>query len=138
METEKDLIKREIQKLTLVLNRLIEKISEMNSVNAKSSISEVNEILQTAFDLTLDKIVGMETSELIKHISPLQESHTEKIVELIIKILLKTTSLNLEIAYKKTELAQKGIIIIDFLNDRTKTFSMKRMHMKNSLLQNYN
>jgi hypothetical protein len=53
MEVEKDLILREIQKLTLILTSLINKIGGLNSNNAKSGIEETNEVLKSEFDLTL-------------------------------------------------------------------------------------
>ncbi|WP_339895167.1 hypothetical protein [uncultured Algibacter sp.] len=135
MEVEKDLIKREIQKLNLLLNSLIDKISGINSNNAKSGIGEINKDLKNKFDLSLDKITQMENSELIKHISELHESHAEKIVELLYEIVMKTESLDFGENYEKRKIAQKAITIIDFLNQKSETFSMKRINMKNVLQQ---
>jgi hypothetical protein len=52
MEVEKDFIKREIQKLLLLLNSLIGKISGINSNNAGSEIGDINEALKNEFDLS--------------------------------------------------------------------------------------
>ena len=135
MDIEKDFIKREIQKLNLLLISLIEKISGINSSNANSGIGEINEVLENQFDLSLDKITKIDTSDLIKHISELHESHTEKIAELIYDIVVKIESLDLKENYETSKFAEKGIIIIDFLNEKSKTFSTKRMNMKNALQQ---
>ena len=78
----------------------------------------------------------METLEFIRHISELHESHTEKIAELIYEITIKIESIDFSKKYKKCKIAKKGIIIIDFLNDKSKTFSIRRMHMKKAL-QNF-
>jgi hypothetical protein len=51
MEIENGLIKREIQKIILLLNSLIEKISGINSNNTKSKIGDINEVLKNKFDL---------------------------------------------------------------------------------------
>ncbi|MFI1770147.1 hypothetical protein [Thalassobellus citreus] len=133
MEVEKDLIKREIQKLTLTINSLIEKICGLNSNNSKSGIKKISEALKSELDLSLDRIIEMEASELIKHISNLHESHTEKIAELIYEIIIKSETVDFGKKYEKNKFIEKGIIIIDFLNEKSKTFSMKRMNMKNAL-----
>ncbi|TNJ40919.1 hypothetical protein KFZ70_00560 [Tamlana fucoidanivorans] len=135
MEVEKDLIKREIQKLTLLLNSLIEKISGLNSNSSKSGIEEVNETLKSQFDLSLDRISEIETSELINRIAEFHESHTEKIAELIYEVVMQIESTDFGQHCEKSKLAKKGIIIIDFLNEQSNTFSMKRMNIKNALQQ---
>ena len=35
--------------------------------------------------------------------------------------------------YDQKKIAQKTILIVDFLNEKSKTFSMKRMNIKNAL-----
>ena len=135
MEVEKDFIKREIQKLLLLLNSLIGKISGINSNNAESEIGDINEALKNEFDLSLVRITKMENSELIEHISKLHESHAEKILKLIYEIILKTESVNFGKDFEKTEIIQKGIMIIDYINEKTKIFSIERMNMRNYLKQ---
>jgi hypothetical protein len=135
MEVEKDFIKREIQKLLLLLNSLIGKISGINLNNAESEIGDINEALKNEFDLSLVRIAKMKNSELIEHISKLHESHIEKILELIYEIILKTESVNFGEDFEKTKIIQKGIIIIEHINEKSKTFSIERMNMKNFLKQ---
>ncbi|AUS05226.1 hypothetical protein [Pseudotamlana carrageenivorans] len=135
MEVEKDLIKREIQRLTLMLSGLVEKISGLNPNSAKGGIDEVNNALKSQFDLSLEDITEMSASDVIKNISNLHESHIEKIAELIHEIILKIESSDVDLKFEKTKIAEKGIIIIDFLNENSNTFSMKRMHIKTALQQ---
>jgi hypothetical protein len=131
MEVEKDFIKREIQRLTLLLGVLIEKISGLSSNNVKSGIDEINKALKTEFDLTLLKITEMDNSKLSKHITELHESHIEKLAELMHEIVLKIELSDSN--YNKKEIALKGILLIDFLNEKSKTFSIKRSNIKNTL-----
>ena len=135
MEIEKDFIKREIKKLILLLNSLIGKISGINSNNAGSEIGNINEALKNEFDLSLVRLAKMENSEFIERISELHESNAEKILELIYEIVLKTELVDFGEDFEKTEIIQKGIIMIDFINEKSKTFSIKRMNMKSSLNQ---
>jgi hypothetical protein len=131
MEVEKDFIKREIQRLTLLLSALIEKISGLSSKNTKSGIEEVNKALKNEFDLTLLKITKMNNSNLLKHITELHESHIEKLAELMHEIVLKIELSDSN--YNKREIALKGILLINFLNEKSKTFSLKRRNIKNTL-----
>jgi len=112
MEVEKDLILREIQKLSLFLTSLIEKIGGLNSNNAISGIEEINVALKSEFDLTLRDLTQMKNFELVKQVEKLYDSHTEKLAELMFEIVMKT------------ELP---------LNEKSNTFSMKRMNIKNAL-----
>ena len=90
MEVEKDFIKREIQRLTLLLKSLIEKVSGLNSNSGKSGIEDINEALKSEFDLTLRDLTQMENSELLKQIEKLHHSHTEKLAELMYEIVIRT------------------------------------------------
>ncbi len=132
MKIEKDFIIREFQRLTLLLTSLIMKISGLNSNNAKNGIEQTNEALKGEFDLTLQKITQMENSDLLKHIKGLHESHVEKLAELMYELIIKP---DIEEYYEKKKLAQKAILLIDFLNEKSKTFSMKRVKIKNALQQ---
>ena len=75
----------------------------------------------------------MENTEFLKRIKELHESHTEKLLELIYEIVTKTELSDLNEDYDKKKISQKGIVIIDFLNKETNTFSMNRMNIKNAL-----
>jgi len=133
MEVEKDLILREIQKLSLFLTSLIEKIGGLNSNNAISGIEEINVALKSEFDLTLRDLTQMENFELVKQVEKLYDSHTEKLAELMFEIVMKTELPDLSEDYDKMKIAQKAILLIDFLNEKSNTFSMKRMNIKNAL-----
>lgn len=138
MKVEKDFIEREIQKLNLLLTTLIEKISGLNSNNAKSGIAEVNETLKSEFDLTLQDLTQMENSELVKQVEKLHESHTDKLIELMYQIVIKAELPVSNEDYDKRKIALKTILLIDFLNEKSNTFSMKRMNIKNVLHNLYN
>ena len=87
MEVEKDFIKREINKLNLLLASLIEKISGLNSNNAVIGIEETDKALKSEFDLTLGEMEEMENSDLLNRMDKLHESHIEKLVELMYEVV---------------------------------------------------
>lgn len=56
-----------------------------------------------------------------------------RIAEFICDLVVKINSLDVKEAYRTNKIAEQGIIIIDFLNEKSKTFSMKRMNLKKAL-----
>lgn len=135
MGIEKDFIQREIQKLVLLLNDLIIKASGLNANNIKNDILVINEALENEFDLSLKKLSQIKSTEFISVIKNLHESHIEKLAELIYTFNIKVKPIKLEENYNKKEIAKKGVVLIDYLNENSKIFSLQRMNMKKSLQQ---
>ena len=127
MQQEKDFIQREIQRLTLLLNKLIGKALGLDIDGFDQGIQNIESDLKSEFDLSLREILEMENSELIAHIRELDEQHLEKIAELISILVKKPKTEN------RNQLAKKGIVLLDFLDSHSKTFSLKRMELKNTL-----
>lgn len=127
MQQEKDFIQREIQRLTLLLNKLIGKALGLDIDGFDQGIQNIESDLKSEFDLSLREILEMENSELIAHIRELDEQHLEKIAELI-SILIKNPKTE-----NRNQLAKKGIVLLYFLDSHSKTFSLKRMELKNTL-----
>ncbi|MGY0408433.1 MAG: hypothetical protein ACWIPJ_08785 [Polaribacter sp.] len=133
MGFEKDLIKREINKLMLALTALIEKASGLNANNAVDGIEETTTFLKANFNLNILEIIELENTNLQQHISKLHPSHIEKLAELLYEIVKKWDVFSLETNYNKKKLAEKTVLLINYLDANSKTFSMKRMHIKNEL-----
>lgn len=133
MAVERDFIKREIEKLVLVLTSLIDKMSRLKSGNTQNSIEEVNQTLKSAFDLTLEDFNEMESQDFLKKITNLHESHIEKLIELLYTIVLSTELTEVNRNYNKAMLSEKAVLLIDFLHENSTTFSVERMTIKNEL-----
>jgi len=129
MQQEKDYILREIQRLTLLLTKLIGKALRLNPNEFEQETQNIESDLKTEFDLTLREISKMEDSVLLERIHKLNEEHLEKLAELICVLLN-----NKQTEYEN-RLAQKGIVILNFLDSKSKTFSFKRIELKNTLQQ---
>jgi len=133
MAVERYFIKREIEKLVLVLTSLIDKMSRLKSGNTQNSMEEVNQTLKSAFDVTLEDFNEMESQDFLKKIGNLHESHIEKLIELLYTIVLSAKLTEVNRSYDKTMFSEKAILLIDFLNETSATFSVERMTMKNEL-----
>tara|TARA_Y100000815_G_C13282991_1_gene477683 strand:+ start:604 stop:999 length:396 start_codon:yes stop_codon:yes gene_type:complete len=129
MQEEKDYFQREIQRLAFLLKELIGKALRLRSNNFEQGIQNIESDLKNEFDLTLRELSEMKNSELTKKISGLNELHLEKLAGLITVV-----SGNSQNVFGK-RIAKKGILILEYLDNHTKTFSMKRMELKNTLQQ---
>ena len=135
METEKDFIKREIEKLNLVLIGLINKIIGSSSINIESDIQDTDQTLKDQFGFTLSEITEMNNSDLITRLRKFHSTNLEKLLHLIYEIIQKAELDNSNQIYNKRKLAQKAILISEFLDENSTTFSIERFYIKNALKQ---
>ncbi|WP_010521148.1 hypothetical protein [Aquimarina agarivorans] len=127
MQEEKDFIKREIQKLTLVFQKLIGLIVKIEPKNLENELTTIESDLKRTINLTLKEISEMSEVEFIEKIKFFDEQNLEQLLELIHVIITKSHK-NL-----KLNLAKKGIVIADYLDKNSKTFSLKRHDFKKAL-----
>jgi len=97
MQQEKDYILREIQRLTLLLTKLIGKALGLNPNEFEQETQNIESDLKTEFDLTLREISKMEDSVLLERIHKLNEEHLEKLAELISVLLNNKRIFNISI-----------------------------------------
>lgn len=133
MAVERDFIKREIEKLVLVLTSLIDKMSRLKSGNTQNSMEEVNQTLKSAFDLTLEDFNEMDSQDFLEKIRNLHESHIEKLIELLYTMVQSAELTEVNRNYNKAMLSEKAVLLIDFLHANSTTFSVERMTIKNEL-----
>jgi len=133
MEQRNDLILREIEKLGLLLKKLIKNIHNVDSKEIETEINQTNEVLTSEFDLPLSSIIKLNNDELLEKISNLHESHIEKLAELLHEVIKKMNQENKDYGLNRKELTKKAILLIDYIDSNSTTFSIDRMHLKNSL-----
>jgi len=133
MENSKDFIEREIQKLTLMLIKLISQVSGANLNDFEIGIKETNDVLKSEFDLTIGEISNMTDFTLIEKIGVLHETHIEKLVELLYEIIKKNDLIEAEKVYDGNKLIEKALLLIEYIDMNSNTFSLKRSNLKNVL-----
>lgn len=132
MQQEKDFIEREIKKLVLFLTKLIGRVELLSSKKVEKELSELDISLKNKFNFTLLEIIEMENFSFTACISKLHESHIEKLAELIYVVVKKTKNSKV---YNTKELATKGVLALEHLNEKSTTFSISRMQLKKNLQQ---
>lgn len=133
MQQSKDYLEREIEKLSLMLVSLIEKVTGLNANTASDELDEIDTTLQGELDLNLGKIGEMESEEFLDHISTLHEAHLNYLAELLYRLILKTDLPKLNQKLDTPKIAKKAILLINILDQKSKTFSMERLQMKDHL-----
>ena len=109
MKQEEDFILREIQKITELITKLLGRVSNQNMV-------EVDRTLKSQFDFSISDIIKLNNIDLQIKIQNLHNDHIEKLAHLIYKMVLNVDDLN------KNELANKAILMIDLVDEKSKTF----------------
>ena len=135
MINSKDFLEREIEKLNLMILKLISLISKSNPNDFENDIKETDEFLKINFDLTIGEISTMSNSNFIEKIRDLHESHTDKLVELLFEIIQKMDSIETEQGFNKHPLIEKSLLLIEYIDNNSTTFSVSRLNIKNTLQQ---
>jgi len=132
---EKDTLLREIQRLTLLLKALISKVVDIDPNDIDIAEEETNAVLKNTFDLSLKTISMMSSDDFKSVIKDLNQEHVERLTELVFEVLKKAKQTNKTTDFNTIELVKKNILLINFLDENSDTFSMERMAMKNVLQQ---
>ncbi|WP_159019985.1 hypothetical protein [Algibacter sp. L3A6] len=135
MINEKDTLLREIQRLTLLLKTLISKVVDIEPNDIDVAVEETDTVLESTFDLSLNAISIMSNDDFKSVIKDLNEEHVERLTELIFEVLKKAKQTDKTTGFNTIELIKKNILLINFLDENSDTFSMERMAMKNVLQQ---
>jgi len=133
MEIERDFIKREIQKINLILIGLLAKVTGANANHSNIGIDDLNETFKEMFDLSLTEFIEKEESELEKKLTTINHSHLDKIIDLLFEIIQRKEVDGFELGVESTKISKRTIFLINYLDRTTKTFSIKRMDIKNWL-----
>ena len=133
MQQSKDYFEREeLEKLIVLLENLIEKITSLSYPLAQTDIDEINKTLKQKFDISMSQICEMNSEDLTQRFKKLDHTLAEQLTKLLYQLIIKT---NESKYFDKKVLANKTCILIDNLNQNSGTFSMERMQMINRLKQ---
>jgi hypothetical protein len=133
MEQETDYILREVKRVTTFITNLISNISTLSGFEIESGIKETDDFIRKEWNLSFNEIITLNNSEFIIRLKELPEVHLENLAKLLSEITKKINTLELENKYNVTEIANKGILLIDNINEKSKVYSMKRMEIKNDV-----
>lgn len=129
----KDFLLREIEKLTKLLKKLIGLIEDINPSTFEEGIEEINTELTNQFGFNLIEISKKSESKFLQKIEDIDEQNLEFLTELLSIISKKMISFKKENNGNAKELAKKAILLLDYIDKISKTFSFNRMAQKTEL-----
>ena len=132
MQQESDYLLREVKKLILFITNLISNLNTSNKDALENAIRETDDSIRKKWGISLKEIASITGCDFINKFNELQEVPIEKLAELLNVFIKKSAELEVNEHYNRKELAKKGILLINILNDKSKTYSIKRMELKRS------
>ncbi len=132
MQQESDYLLREVKKLILFITNLISNLNTSNKDALENAIRETDDSIRKKWGISLKEIASITGCDFINKFNELQEVPIEKLAELLNVFIKKSAELEVNEHYNRKELAEKGILLINILNDKSKTYSIKRMELKRS------
>ena len=127
MQQEKDYIQREIQRLSLVLTKLIGMALGLKTQDVEQGVQNMESELKNEFDLTLREISEMTNIQLTHSIKGMHEQHLEKLLELMVALP------NNPYSNVNHKIAGKGILILEYLDENSKNLLFKKNEIKKHL-----
>ena len=101
----------------------------------ESGIRETDDFIRKEWNVSFKEIISLTEFKFINRLKELPEVHLEKLAELLSEITRKINTTALENKNNKKELVNKGILLIDKINEKSNVYSMKRMEIKSVLQQ---
>jgi len=138
MQQESDYLLREVKKLILFITNLISNLNTSNKDALENVIRETDDSIRKKWGISLKEISSITGCDFINKFNELQEVPIEKLAELLNVFIKKSAELEVNEHYNRKELAKKGILLINILNDKSKTYSIKRMELKKELQRHLN
>ena len=138
MQQESDYLLREVKKLILFITNLISNLNTSNKDALENVIRETDDSIRKKWGISLKEIASITGCDFINKFNELQEVPIEKLAELLNVFMKKSAELEVNEHYNRKELAKKGILLINILNDKSKTYSIKRMELKKELQRHLN
>ena len=138
MQQESDYFLREIKKLTLFITNLISNLNTSNKDELENGIRETDDFIRKKWGISLKEIASISSFDFTNKFKELQEIPIEKLAELLNVFIKKSATLEVSEQYNGKELAKKGILLINILNKKSKTYSIKRMELKKELQRHLN
>lgn len=133
MEIERDFIKREVQKISMLLTALLEKVYGSNANHLNITIDDLNETFIEMFDLSLTEFIEMEEPELETILEGIDQDHLDKIIDLLFEIVQRKQNDGYKFGIDYNVISNRTIFLIDYLDKTSKTFSFQRMDIKSKL-----
>ena len=129
---QRDYLLQEIEKISQIIHLLIGKLSGSNSSNINTTLSEINDVLTEQLDINLQELIDLDEALILSKLTRLDDRIIEQLLELVISHIEHLTTLK-QNTYNLQQLTKRGLLLIEYLDDKSKNYSMNRNLLKNKL-----
>ena len=128
MQQEKDFIKREIQRLTTFLSKLIGQVQDIKENDFERELDQLGLELKNEFDFHIHEILSIPDKELLEKVEKYNEVNLEQLAKLFATVADKFGA-----GEKKEIMIRKALALLSHIDNISNTFSLERMKFKNKL-----
>jgi hypothetical protein len=132
MEQEKDFLEREIQRLSLVLKTLTDRVLKIEPEGNDSDFEDVNNSLKEEFGFSIESFGELEQPDLIIKIKEFHHFQIDELAELLY-LMVKSPNAKWKTQGSKIKSINNITFLIEYLNQHSTTFSLDRMRLESSL-----
>jgi len=132
---QRDYFMRQIEGILQLLMGLTQKALGLNTSNFEDVMKEIDHDLISQLDLSINDIITISESDLLDRLKGVGLENIYLMAELITLLVKKNKEVKKEEVFNLKELINKALVLIDFLDNETKTYSVKRAALKAELLQ---
>jgi len=133
MQQSKDFLEREIQKLSLLLNTLFNKMSTIKPEEQDSTLEEINSSLDKEFGLSIEDFHTLKQPELVIKLKNIHHTNLDKIAQLVHLMAQNSENSKFEFLLSKPKTIDNIIFLLDYAAQQSATFSFERMNLKAAL-----
>ncbi|MBI6119312.1 hypothetical protein [Salegentibacter maritimus] len=133
MQHSKDFLEREIQKLSLLLNSLLNELSGIKPEEQDKTLEEINTALKAEFRISIKDISNLDQAELITKLKKIHHTNLDKMVELYYLMIQNSEESRFQKLLSKPKTIDNIIFLLDYAEKQSSIFSYERMNLKTAL-----
>ena len=134
MHHEKDYFLRDIERMTLFLKILLRRIAGLKDENFEPEYDQIEKDLKSQIDFTLGELCDLNQKDLLQKLKGYHISVIEGFIDVAHEFLKKSPTLS---KAERSRLAQNILVMLDFVDENSKTFSIQRQSMRTYLADNF-
>lgn len=133
MQQSKDFLEREIEKLSLLLNSLLNKLSDIKPEEQDKSLEEINTALKKEFGLSIEDFHALGQTDLTIKLKSIHHTNLDKMAELYYLMIQNSEESELKELLSHPKTIDNVIFLISYAAKQSSTFSYERMNLKVAL-----
>lgn len=133
MQQSKDFLEREIEKLSLLLNNLLNKLSDIKPEEQDKTLEEINTALKEEFGISMEEFYALDQTELAIKLKNIHHTNLDKIAGLYYLMMQNSEESKFKALLSKPKTINNIIFLLDYAEKRSSTFSYERMNLKVAL-----